>query len=247
MTSNSSKLKVINADLLKIIAMLAMLTDHMWASIIPGNQWMNYVGRLAFPIFAFQIAEGYFHTKDYKKYATRLLIFALVSEIPFDLFYGSTAFYPFHQNTIFTLLLGLFAIRAIDNFIKLRSKKTLALAIIIVATCLLGAAISFVDYGPVGVLTVILFYITKDIKWSKGIQLIGMYLLNIQFFGGFYINLEIFGHTFEFVTQGFAIFSLVLIWLYNGKKSLNKPVFKYSFYVFYPLHLLVLYLIVYFS
>ena len=101
--------------MLRALACLLMLCDHMWATIVPGNEWMTWVGRLAFPIFAFQIAEGFLHTSNFRKYAVRLLIFGLVSEVPFDLVYGSTMLYPFHQNVMFTLLLGLLAVKALDN------------------------------------------------------------------------------------------------------------------------------------
>ena len=101
------KLKFINSNALKILAMAFMLLDHLWATIIPDNQWMTCVGRLAFPIFAFMISEGYVHTSDFKKYAKRLLIFGLISEIPFNLMSAGGFFFPFHQNVMFTLLLGL--------------------------------------------------------------------------------------------------------------------------------------------
>ena len=99
---------------LHILAMALMLCDHLWATVIPGNNWLTCIGRLAFPIFAFMLVEGYFHTHDLKRYALRLLLFALISEIPFNLFYISYPFFPFHQNVMFTLLLGLLAIRQID-------------------------------------------------------------------------------------------------------------------------------------
>ena len=104
-----------SSSTLKIIAMLSMLIDHTWIALISGNTWMNCLGRLAFPIFAFELVEGYFHTHDVKAYAKRLFLFALISEIPFDLVAGGTVFYPFHQNVMFTLLLGLVAISAIDQ------------------------------------------------------------------------------------------------------------------------------------
>ena len=97
----------ISASVLHILAMIFMLFDHLWATIIPGNQWLTCLGRLAFPLFAFMIVEGYFHTSSLQRYVLRLFIFALISEIPFNLMYSSSFIYPYHQNVIWTLLLGL--------------------------------------------------------------------------------------------------------------------------------------------
>ena len=85
---------------LKLMAMAFMLCDHMWATIIPGNNWMTYLGRMAFPIFAFQTAQGYIHTRDFKAYCKRLALFALISEIPFNLMISSSPISPFHQNVM---------------------------------------------------------------------------------------------------------------------------------------------------
>ena len=70
---------------LHIMAMIFMLFDHLWGTIVPGNDWMTCIGRISFPIFAFMIVEGYFNTKNLKKYIKRLFIFAIISEIPFNL------------------------------------------------------------------------------------------------------------------------------------------------------------------
>ena len=92
------RFKKIDSLGLKLIAVIAMMLDHMCYTVIPGNMWMTWVGRIAFPIFAFLIVEGYFHTKNVKKYALRLLIFALISEVPFNLMVSGSVFFPFHQN-----------------------------------------------------------------------------------------------------------------------------------------------------
>ena len=81
---------------LHIMAMIFMLCDHLWGTIINGNDWLTCIGRLTFPLYASMIVEGYFHTKHFTKYVTRLLLFAVVSEIPFNIAMGSSVFYPIH-------------------------------------------------------------------------------------------------------------------------------------------------------
>ena len=110
-TDRSAKRIEISAAALHIIAMTFMLMDHLWATLLPAQDWLTCIGRIAFPVFAFMTVEGYFHTHNLKKYMLRLLLFALLSEIPFDLMYGGTWFYPIHQNVIWTLLMGLLGIR----------------------------------------------------------------------------------------------------------------------------------------
>ena len=101
----------LSAAALHILAMTLMLMDHLWATLLPSRDWLTCAGRLAFPIFAFMAVEGYFHTHSFRKYALRLALFAVLSEVPFDLMYGGTWFYPVHQNVIWTLLMGLLGIR----------------------------------------------------------------------------------------------------------------------------------------
>ena len=108
----------LSAAALHILAMALMLMDHLWATLLPAQEWLTCAGRVAFPIFAFMAVEGYFHTHDLKKYTLRLLLFALLSEIPFDLMYGGTWFYPVHQNVIWTLLLGILGIHLMETVRK---------------------------------------------------------------------------------------------------------------------------------
>lgn len=233
----------LTSNLLRIIAVLLMLSDHIWATYMSFGDWMTYIGRMAFPIFAFQIAEGYIHTSNFKKYAFRLLGFALAAEIPFNLFYSSRVFNPFHQNVLFTLLLGLLAIHAIDKAKKTKTVKSILLAVLWLGLISIGATIGFVDYGFLGMLTVVMFYVLRDFPFAWLAQLAAMVLINIVFFEGLVFPVEIFGKTFEIPSQGFAIFSLIPIWMYGGKKGKSSKVMQYSFYAFYPVHMLILYFI----
>ena len=240
------KIKFINSNLLKILAIIFMLLDHMWATIIPGNQWMTNVGRLAFPIFAFLIVEGFTHTSNLNKYIKRLFIFALISEIPFNLIYTGSWIFPFHQNVMFTLLLGLLCISEMDKVknnkeIKFRIKSILKLVLY-----LLISIIGFVDYGITGVLTIIVFYIFKDFKYAWLGQMISLIFLYIVFFKGQSVVINIFDFEYFLPLQSIGILSLIPIWLYNGKKGKKNKLIQYIFYCFYPVHMLAIYLIYYF-
>lgn len=234
----------LTSNMLRILAMAFMICDHLWAKVVPGNDWLTYIGRMTFPIFAFMISEGFIHTKNLKKYIFRLLGFALVSEIPFNLFYGGSWFFPYHQNVLFTLLFGLLAITLIDKAKKNRDKKTIIKTVLLLI--LLGAAsfIGFVDYGFFGFLTVIMFYLFRDFPFAWLLQLISMVLMNVILFEGQQFPVEIFGKTYEIAAQGFAVFSLIPIWLYGGRKGKSNKILQYGFYSFYPVHMLIIYLVV---
>lgn len=215
---------------LHLIAMTCMLLDHMWATIIPGNMWMYYIGRLAFPIFAFLLVEGYFHTKDLKKYMQRLFIVALLSEIPFNLMNSGSIIAPFHQNVLWTFLIGLVCLKKIDN--KKFSPSTLFTCII----SILIATICMCDYGGFGIMTILVFYFFRK---KKLLQLVGLYLINFVFIQ----NMDIPILNFFFPVQGFALFSLLFIWLYKGKQGVHSPWIQWMNYLFYPIHILILSLI----
>ncbi len=248
---NSPLLKMpfggLTSNMLRVIAVLLMLSDHIWATYMSLGNWMTYIGRMAFPIFAFQIAEGFVHTSNFKKYALRLLGFAIITEIPFNLFYSSRVFNPYHQNVLFTLLLGLLAVYVLDNLKKNFTKKNIGRSLLWIALICVAATLGFVDYGFLGMLTVVMFYVLRDFPFAWLAQLVGMVLINIVFFEGLVYPVEIFGKTFELPYQGFAVFSLIPIWLYGGRKGKSSKVMQYGFYAFYPVHMLVLYLIKHFA
>ena len=236
----------LTSNMLRILAVIFMITDHLWATIVPGSNWMTYLGRLAFPIFAFQISEGFIHTSNLKKYTLRLLAFAVVSEIPFNLFYGGNWFYPYHQNVMFTLLLGLLAITLIDKARKEKTSKQIVKTVLLLIPICLGAYIGFPDYGFWGFLTVVMFYLFRGFPFAWLLQLAAMVLMNIVLFEGQQFIVEFAGKTYEIATQGFDVFALIPIGLYGGKKGKSSKIMQYGFYAFYPVHMIILYLIRYF-
>ncbi len=231
---------------LHILAMLFMLCDHLWATVIPGNEWLTWIGRLAYPIFAFCIAEGYFYTKNFKKYLLRLLIFALVTEIPFNLVTGGGAFYPFHQNVLWTFLLSLLCLKSIDKIRQKQKKRWLA--ILFMALTVLGfyfaGFVLFVDYYGYGILTVVMFYLLRGERWyHKLLQFAGLFIINCVMIKGQFIPISLFSWELELHVQSFAILSYPLILLYHGKKGPKNKIIQYLCYAFYPAHLLILWLI----
>ena len=230
----------LNSTALRLLAILFMLLDHLWATVVPGNLWMTCVGRLAFPIFAFQLCEGYRHTGDFRRYCLRLLLFALLSEIPFNLFYAGSVLFPFHQNVMFTLLLGLLAIRQADMLRREQGIKRKSLCCLALLAVLAGGVLLFPDYGLRGVMTVLCFFVFRE---HRLFQLAAMAVLNIFAFKGQTIPVSLFGLAYDFPIQGFALLALPLIWLYNGEKGPGGRGLRLFWYIFYPLHMLALYFI----
>ena len=227
---------------LHVMAMAFMLCDHLWGTIIPGNDWLTCVGRVAFPIFAFLIVEGYFHTKNLKKYVGRLLLFAFLSEIPFDLAMGSRLFYPIHQNVLWSFLISIGLIHWNERVRK--TGKLWQRLLVGCVSVLLGyvvGLITMVDYYHAGILTVLVFYFFRQKKWwSYAGQLLCLWYINIEMLGGFSYEVQLFRQTRFLMRQGLALFALIPIWLYRGKQGYHSKWLQYVYYGFYPLHLLVL-------
>jgi len=256
--------------ILHILAMALMLCDHLWATMFPMQEWMTCIGRIAFPIFAFMIVEGYFHTKNVKKYLLRMLIFAIISEIPFNYVMGSSIFYPIHQNVLFTFLISLLLIVFME-FIRAKNKLwlTIPMAVLVILSGFIVGTAAMVDYYGVGIGTVLMFYFLRKERftalsdkitenksekakiWIRRLalflcfagQVAVMYYMHVKILGGYYYSLYLFGKEFEIVQQGFALLALIPIWLYNGKQGYHSKWFQYLCYGFYPAHLAILYLI----
>ncbi|NLY85299.1 MAG: hypothetical protein GX077_02975 [Tissierellia bacterium] len=214
-----------NTFILKLIALTTMIVDHYGAIFHEDIMIYRVIGRLAFPIYCFLLVEGFFNTRDFKSYAKRLFIFGLISEIFFDYaFYGRLYFG--HQNIFFTLFIGLMAMYFLENKdgkYKISRNMVLFLAIIL-------STFLFVDYAFMGIIYILAFYYYREYPSKNKFLRLGIIML--------IVNLA-----FTSLVQQFSLLALPILYFYNGKLGpKNKPL-QLSFYIAYPLHLLLFYLI----
>ena len=222
--------QILDGTVLKLIGMLSMLVDHVGDVFFPGLLWPRMVGRLAMPIFSFCIAEGCAHTRDKRGYLLRMGLFALVSELPFDLAFDG-AFGWGHQNIMLTFFLSILALLLFDRLRGGRDPETgrygagrTALALLPVAAAAVLATLLRADYGLFAVIAVFLFYVLRDSRPALRCGA-GVGFLALTRTMGFYS------------ATGLSFFPLVM---YNGRKGRGL---KWLFYLFYPGHLLLLWLL----
>lgn len=222
--------KSVSADMLKWIAIITMFIDHIGAAIVektdlyilPYGQTIDYIlryiGRLAFPIFCFLLVEGFYHTRSRKKYLCNLLIFAVISEIPFELSFLGELVWGL-RNVYWTLAIGLLMLILIEKAKQKwgEQRGKVGMVLLVVACALLAEALH-TDYGAVGILLIFILYQTRDDRMKQCIL------------GAIAMSYEI-----------TAPIVFVFIYFYNGIR--RQKGLKYLFYAFYPLHLLLLYLI----
>ncbi len=224
----------ISGSWLKVLACTSMLIDHTASYLLRGMDWVynvffqiehheitpyfilrGVIGRWAFPLFAFLIVEGFLHTDDRKKYGMNLLGFALISEIPFNLVHVNRFFWPV-QNVFFTLLLGYLGLCVIERYREDMKQLAKYLVPLFVASIVLRS-----DYGCAGFGFILMIYLLRNNKLLMSI--VGTGALPSTIFSGM---------------------AFIPIWFYNGERGFVKGVvWKYAFYAFYPVHLLVLYFI----
>lgn len=213
-----------NRNLLKIIAFVSMVVDHIGDFLLNGNIICKVIGRLAFPIFAYFIAEGMKHTKSRKWYFLKILMFACVSQIPY-MFLVKT----FKLNILFTFLISMIFIVVIEKFIAENIRNVF---LTIFSICLiLCDVIFFIDYGFAGVLITVLFYYVKP-PFSflfNGILMIFI-AIKYSFFGA--------NGVFSILIAVISLLSVLMLLLYNKQNGRFK--LKYLFYVGYPAHLFII-------
>ena len=245
-----------SSNILKLIACVAMLCDHMGYTMqyyhvgsYDAAELLRLIGRIAFPIFAFLIAEGFKKTHNVLLYAIRLIIAGFISEIPFDLcFHDSLKYSSSFNNVMFSLSTALLALIFADMCIK-SSKKELRILFVVpvLAACYMAKTLSM-DYGYWGIILIFLFYLVDSDSVKKKLMLVPVVLL---FAARHVITTSLPGGTpGEWAKlQLLSLFSLIPILLYNGKKGrssasgVTKKIRQYAFYLFYPAHMLALYFI----
>ena len=228
--------KGIDGSILKYMAIVTMLIDHIGVVLVKpvvyqygvGSnvdviyQSLRNIGRVAFPIFCFFLVEGFFYTRNVKRYALRLFLFALISEIPFDLAFWGGPFKFQGQNVYFTLLIGLgvmAGLKYIDTKGFQSEGKLVAARIAVTAIGCILAVILETDYHMYGVISIVVLYLYR----LEGNRLKQLMMGAITF-----------------LWEPWALLAFPFLYLYNGKRG-RQP--KYLFYAFYPVHILVLYLI----
>lgn len=227
METTLTEYRILNGSHLKLIAVIAMLIDHI--GVILGNSLpflqipvfhsitlyycMRKIGRLAFPLFCFLLTEGFVHTHNRLRYGCNLLLFALISEIPYNLMHSGKLLHWGHQNIYFTLLIGFLMLWLLES-----DQKPLYKLLILFPGLVLIPYLHM-DYGRNGILLIILLYALRQ-------QSVLRALLSLPFLSGGYA----------------AWLAFVPISLYNGQRGfIRGTVLKYAFYAFYPIHILLLY------
>lgn len=218
-----SKIQILSGSWLKVIAMVTMLFDHMAVFLPYFHEYptlyfaMRTIGRTAFIIFAFLLAEGFIHTHNRRKYGRNLTIFALISQLPYSLIHNDFLFYT-HTNVGFTLLLAFLGMLAMGYYREDKFRLVAVLAAIILVTALIKPVRGFAGVGLVWV-----FYLLRSHPISR--LFVGFCMIARNYIVG--------------QVLGFAVLSL-----YNGKRGfIDGPIGKYVFYAFYPLHLFLLWCI----
>ncbi len=218
---------------LKIIAVVTMTIDHIGQYLVPEETVvyliMRAIGRIAFPLFAFFIAEGFRHTRDKKAYFVRLMDFAAMFEaviIAYYLFGGENL--VFKVNILWTLAAGLLYLILLDD--RKIWVKALSLPLIVLVELV------HLPYGAYGIAMIIIFGFVKN-NWFR-LGLVSLLTLAVTAFPLY----ELLGLTeyarYAGYSQWFSLVALAFVFLYNGRKGVFN---KYFFYFYYPLHLIVIY------
>lgn len=245
--------KGISQEGLKLIACLTMLIDHIGYEIVyplysgisivrstdmmPAHILYNVyylcrmVGRIAMPIFAFLLVEGFHHTRNRKRYILRLAMGALLSEIPYNLVISGEIFWQ-QQSVMVTLLLGLLALMAMERCSGPGWKAVVMLPFAVLAELL------STDYGWAGVVLVALFELSRELYGRNLVRTGGMIVL-FHYMSSYVMQIG----NFSIPMQVLGVLSMLFIANYDGRKLTGSRAVQWGFYLFYPVHLLLLWML----
>lgn len=245
----------VSASVLKSIAYLSMLIDHYFAVVFYKQiDWMavqgnpvsganiiyrvgRSIGKPAFILFAFMAVEGFIHTHSWTKYLLRLFIFALLSEIPFDLAMSESIASFDKQNVFFTLFFGVLALCMMDY-----AKGHPILQALSVLVCGISASLLNTDYAIMGVFLIVTFYLCRSdfaIQFVTGSFVIYFGIILIDVYQNWDYGYTLVQHMNFGLRELYGLAAFVPIYFYNGKKGRQLP--KFCYYMFYPVHLFILY------
>lgn len=210
---------------LKLLACLTMLIDHLGAIFFPGFPWMRIIGRLSFPIYCFLLAEGVYYTRSPLKYGLRLLLVAVISELPYDLLFRGQ--FTWEKNSVMVTLLIGFAMGMCMKKCPLWGKCLVVLPFAFVSRYTYGT------YGMYGVLMIAMFLLTRDLPRRALVQGVLLILLSLRM-AGFPTRLS---------SQICAAAAIIPLSLYTGEKRSDSKALQWGFTLFYPLHLILILLI----
>lgn len=220
--------RAVSSFLLRLLALAFMGIDHMGLALFPAVPAFRLVGRMAFPMYCFLLAQGYRHTRDVRAYARRLLLLALISEVPFDLLIFGRVFSAAEQNALFSLLLGLAALALAD---RLRGRPLLLICAELLL-CMIAMALR-VSYGWLGIALCLCFAERRrGMAFLSAAAALLLYTLSLLCSG-----VELHWALLSLCALG----ALPILMLYNGKPGPRLPLLRFLFYAAYPLHLAVLF------
>lgn len=215
----------ISQDALKILACATMLIDHIGAIFCPELGWMRLVGRISFPIYTFLLSEGVHYTRSPVKYGLRLLLVALVTELPYDLLFRGQ--FTWEKNSVMVTLLIGFAMGMCMKKCPPWGKLLAVLPFAYLSRYTNGT------YGMYGVLMIAMFLLTRDVPLRPLVQSVLLTLLSLRM-AGFPTRLS---------SQICAVAAIIPLALYTGEKRSYNKALQWGFTLFYPLHLILILLI----
>lgn len=220
---------LLSSFVLRFIALLCMCIDHAGLALFPNIGLFRCIGRVAFPLYCFLAVQGFVHTRSVRSYCRRLLLAAILSEIPFDLLIFGRISSGMEQNVLFSLLFGLMALATARAY----RRKPIA-AFLMIITLSMGAMITRVSFGWLGIALCLSAYYAGNRKLLLALYTAASLLI-------YSLSLRLSGVAESWVLVSFcALFALLPMLLYSGKRGFRTPIVTFLFYAAYPLHLLAL-------